>query len=133
MDELYRDEILDHYDRPRHYGTLAHADCAHAEINASCGDAVYFEIQLSPDRRRIADIAFQGRGCVISLAAASMMTDAVIGQPLAEVEALDPRAMLDMLGVTLTYARRNCALLGLRALKTGLYRLRAGESTSHPS
>lgn len=130
MDELYRDEILDHYERPRHYGTLAHADCAHSEVNASCGDRVYFEIQLSPDRRRIADVAFQGRGCIISQAAASMLADAVIGKPLAEIEALDQQAMLDMLGVTLTFARRKCALLGLRALKTGLYSLRAGESTS---
>jgi nitrogen fixation NifU-like protein len=130
VDEIYRDEILDHYERPRHYGTLAHADIAHSEKNHLCGDTVYFEIQLSPDRRRIADVAFQGRGCVISQAAASILADAVVGRSLADVETMQQQAMLDLLRVPLTLGRRKCALLGLRALKTGLYKLRAIQSES---
>jgi nitrogen fixation NifU-like protein len=128
MDEIYRDEILDHYERPRHYGTLAHADMAHTEKNALCGDIISFEVQLSPDQRRIVDVAFQGRGCVISQAAASMLAETVAGKEVTEVEAIDQQAMLDMLGVPLTLARRKCALLGLRALKTSLYRLQAAEA-----
>jgi nitrogen fixation NifU-like protein len=129
VDELYRDQILDHYERPRHYGTLAGADIAHSEKNALCGDLVSFEIRLSPDHRRVADVAFQGCGCILSQAAASMLAEAVAGKSVAEVEAFDQQAMLDMLGVPLTVARRKCALLGLRALKTGLYRLRADEAS----
>jgi nitrogen fixation protein NifU and related proteins len=125
MDEIYHDQILDHYERPRHFGSLAHPDGSYRAKNPLCGDAIAFEIQLSHDRRHIADIAFQGHGCVISQVAASMLAESVVGKSLADVEALDQRAMVELLGVQLTATRLKCALLGLRALKMGLYSLEA--------
>ncbi len=120
------DEILDHYERPRHYGRLAHADVSNAATNPMCGDALHVDVRLSPDATRVADIAFEGKGCVISQAAASMLAEAVVGKTLGtRYKALDQQDVLDLLGVPLVAARRKCALLGLRALKTSLYTYQA--------
>ncbi|GAC1365678.1 MAG: SUF system NifU family Fe-S cluster assembly protein [Herpetosiphon sp.] len=120
MEELYRDDIMDHYERPRHYGTLDHPDFSHTATNPMCGDMLHIDVQLSPDHNRIADIAFQGKGCIISQSAGSMLMDAVIGKTIVDVMALDQPAMLQLFGAPLTPARRKCALLGLKVLKLGL-------------
>jgi nitrogen fixation NifU-like protein len=122
MDDLYREDILDHYEHPHHHGTLADADISIGDNNPSCGDRISIDVKLSPDRTRIADIAFRGQGCAISQAATSMLTEAVIGRSIAEVQQLDRQSVLDMLGIPLTPARVKCAVLGLKVLQAGLYR-----------
>jgi nitrogen fixation protein NifU and related proteins len=125
MDDLYREEILDHYEHPHHHGTLTSADISIADQNPSCGDRIYINIKLSPDHTRIEDIAFMGDGCVISQATTSLLMDAVVGMSLEDVERLDRQTVLDLLGVRLTPTRVKCAMLGLKVLQAGLYRYQA--------
>lgn len=125
MDDLYREEILDHYEHPHHHGTLAGSDISLSDNNPSCGDRISIDVKLSPDHTKIVDIAFKGNGCVISQAATSMLMDAVIGMSLENVERLDRQTVLDLLGVPLTPMRIKCAVLGLKVLQAGLYHYRA--------
>jgi nitrogen fixation protein NifU and related proteins len=122
MDDLYREDILDHYEHPHHHGTLAGADISIGDINPSCGDRISIDVKLSLDHTRIANIAFSGDGCVISQAATSMLMEAVNGKSIADVQRLDRQAVLDLLGVPLTPARIKCAMLGLKVLQAGIYR-----------
>ncbi len=120
MDDLYRDHILDHYENPRFHGNLPDADFVHEEDNPLCGDRLRIAVKLSEDHTRIANAAFEGDGCIISQAAASMLLEHVVGQSVEEVERFEPQAMLELVGVPLTANRVKCALLGLKVLKTGL-------------
>ena len=122
MDDLYREDILDHYEHPHHHGALPDADISIGDNNPSCGDRISMDVRLTPDHLGIADIAFSGDGCVISQAATSMLMDAVVGIPIADVQRLDRQAVLDLLGIPLTPTRVKCAMLGLKVLQAGLYR-----------
>lgn len=86
LDELYQEVILDHYRKPRNFGTLAGADRTAEGHNPLCGDRVSVQVRMKGDT--IDDVRFQGKGCAISTASASMMTDAVRGKSRAEAEAL---------------------------------------------
>jgi nitrogen fixation NifU-like protein len=129
MDDLYREEILEHYEHPHHHGLLADTDISIGDNNPSCGDRISIEVKLSPDHTRIADIAFSGDGCVISQAATSMLMDAVIGMPLEDVERLDRQTVLDLLGIPLTPTRVKCAVLGLKVLQAALCRYSAEQAS----
>jgi nitrogen fixation NifU-like protein len=122
MEDLYREDILDHYEHPHHHGALADADISIGDNNPSCGDRISIDVKLTPDRTQIADIAFSGDGCVISQAATSMLMDAVLGKSVDEVQQLDRHAVLALLGLRLTPTRVKCAVLGLKVLQAGLYR-----------
>ena len=119
FDDLYREEILEHYRHPRHRGVLAHPDVAYEDANPLCGDRIRMEVTIRDDR--IADVAFSGDGCAISQAAASMLCERIVGRPVAEVRALGREDVLEMLGIELGPVRLKCALLGLKTLKAGLY------------
>jgi nitrogen fixation NifU-like protein len=121
MEDLYRDNLLDHYENPRHHGEIDHADISHEESNPLCGDKIRVDIKLSEDGTQIVDIAFNGDGCIISQASASMLMEEVAGKPITVVQKLERQDVLNMVGVPLTAARVKCALLGLKVLKTGLY------------
>lgn len=120
-DDVYREEILDHYRHPRHRGTLEHPDLTYEDANPLCGDRIRIDVNVRDDR--VEAVAFSGEGCAISQAAASMLCERVAGQPLAEVRALGRQDVLDMLGIELGPVRLKCALLGLKTLKAGLYGL----------
>jgi len=119
MSDLYREQILDHYRNPRNQGTLEPADASFEDTNPLCGDRVRIDLRF--DGERIADIKFTGRGCAISQAAASMLTEMVKGQTLAEVKVLTKDDLLDELGIPISPARIKCALLGLKVLKASAY------------
>ncbi len=121
MEDLYRENLLDHYENPRHHGTLEHPDISHEESNPLCGDQIRVDVRLSEDGTRIAEVAFSGDGCIISQASASMLMEDVAGKSVADVQKLDRQDVLDLVGVPLTAARVKCALLGLKVLKAGLY------------
>ncbi len=122
MQDLYREHILDHYENPRHHGTIENADITHEESNPLCGDRIRIAVKLTNEDNRyhIADAAFTGDGCIISQAAASMLLEDVVGKSVDEVERIEPQHVLDLVGVPLTAARVKCALLGLKVLKTGI-------------
>jgi nitrogen fixation NifU-like protein len=116
---LYREAILDHYRNPRNRGTLDPADHSYEDVNPLCGDEI--RIDMRTDGERVTEIRFSGRGCAISQAAASILTEMVEGRPLDEVKAINRDDLLDELGVPISPARMKCAMLGLKVLKAGLY------------
>lgn len=118
-DSLYREVILEHSKNPRNKGTLDPADFSYQDVNPLCGDEIRIDVRVEGDR--VADIKFSGRGCAISQAAASMLTELALGQPVAEVKEISKEDILDELGVPIGPARMKCALLGLKVLKAGLY------------
>ena len=119
VDSLYREVILDHYRNPRNKGTLDPADYSYEDTNPLCGDEVGIDVRV--ERDRIAEIRFSGRGCAVSQASASILTELVQGMPLDEVKALTKDDLLDELGIPVSPARMKCALLGLKVLKAGIY------------
>jgi len=119
--DLYREQILDHYRHPRNYGTLEDADISHEDHNPLCGDQVRFEVRLD-EGGRVVQAAFTGRGCAISQATASMLTEAVQGKTLDDIKAMDQQTVLGLLGIALSPVRLKCALLPLKVLQAGIYR-----------
>lgn len=118
MDDLYRDYILDHYKRPRNFGELAHPDLHAHEHNPLCGDEL--EVQIAVKDGRIDDLRFQGHGCAISQASASIASEELKGMSLEEVSTLNADWALDLLGIPVSATRRKCALLGLKAVRSAV-------------
>jgi len=119
FDEIYRENILDHYKHPRYRGTLEHPDISYEDANPLCGDRLRIDLKVSDGR--IEEVAFSGVGCSISQAAASMLCERVVGQTVEEVKSLDRDDVLEMLGIELGPVRLKCGLLALKTLKAGLY------------
>ena len=118
-DELYRENILDHYKHPRNRGTLEKPDITYEDANPLCGDQL--RIDIAVEDGRIAQIRHSGHGCSISQAAASMLCERMEGRPLEEVKSLTRDDVLEMLGIELGPVRLKCALLALKTLKAGVY------------
>lgn len=118
MEELYRDFILDHYRNPRNSGTLDSADASFEDNNPLCGDKIRMDLRLRDGI--IDEIKFAGRGCAISQASASLLTEAVKGKSVKDVEKLSKEDVLENLGISISPARLKCALLGLKVLKLAL-------------
>lgn len=121
----YRERILDHYRLPRHRGHLEAPDLVGEADNPICGDRVRIELRLD-GQGNVAEAAFTGDGCVISMAAASMLMEHLCGRSLAEIQRLTDRDILDLLGVELGPARIPCARLSLEALHQALEGYRTG-------
>lgn len=119
MDDLYRDEILEHYRSPHNFGTLDSPDAVHEGANPLCGDRITMMVGIGADGT-VDEVAFTGRGCAISQASASMLTDEIKGKPLAEVARLGRQDVLDNLGIEISPARLKCALLSLETLRDAL-------------
>ncbi len=122
MDSLYRDEIMDHYKCPRNRGVLTPADISYQDSNPVCGDVI--RIDLNVKDNVVQEIRFSGKGCAISLAAASMLTEMVEGKNLDEIKKLGKEEILKTLGLELGPVRLKCALLCLKVLKAGVYGLK---------
>jgi nitrogen fixation NifU-like protein len=118
VDDLYREHILDHYANPRNEGTLEDADIVCEWDNPVCGDTVKLYVRLSEGR--VSDVRFEGQGCVISMASASMLTEEIQGKSIEELRALEDKDVFEMLGITLGPVRAKCGLLPLQALQEGL-------------
>ncbi|HEY3920503.1 MAG TPA: SUF system NifU family Fe-S cluster assembly protein [Gaiellaceae bacterium] len=121
-DDFYRENILDHYKNPRNYGQVEEAH-AHAEgQNPLCGDEVSISLRFAKDGETIEDVRFEGRGCAISQASTSMLTDLVKGKKAADVAAMPKDELIEEVGIQLTPIRLKCAILGLGVLKVALHR-----------
>ncbi|MBI2629228.1 SUF system NifU family Fe-S cluster assembly protein [Candidatus Pacearchaeota archaeon] len=116
--DMYKENILDLYKYPHNFGSLKEATHSYREFNALCGDDL--TISLIIKNNKIEDIKFQGTGCAISMAAASMLTDEVKGKSLEEAKNIDKDKILDMLQIPISSVRLKCALLCLDALKGAL-------------
>ena len=117
MDDLYREQILEHYKQPHHWGELPDADLEFEDNNPLCGDELRVQIKVD-DAGRVADLRFSGHGCAISQAAASMASDEVIGMPVDQLVRLDRDFILELLGIQISATRMKCALLSLKVLKS---------------
>lgn len=128
--DLYMEQILDHYKSPRNFGRLENPDISHEEGNPSCGDQIRIDLQIADGK--IADVRFSGKGCAISQAAASMLTEIIKGQSLEDVKKLSKEDMLNELGIEISAIRLKCALLALKVVKAGVYGIKGwpGEEES---
>jgi nitrogen fixation NifU-like protein len=122
FDDLYRQNILDHYQSPRNFGTLEHPDISAEDSNPLCGDVIRIDLKIQDGK--VADVRFTGKGCSISRAAASMLTEEIRGKSLEEVKRIGKDEVLEMLGIELGPVRLKCALLALKTLKVGVYGIR---------
>jgi len=118
MDDLYRDYILEHYRRPHNFGVLDDATASHEGANPLCGDRI--TLQLKVRDGMITGVGFTGRGCAISQASASLLTDEVKGKPTIDAAKMSAQDVLDMLGIEISPARLKCALLSLETLQKAL-------------
>ena len=124
------DFILDHYENPRHHGTMENPDVVMRGGNPGCGDSVTMYVRLDGGER-VADVSFEGEGCTISQAAASIVTEKVIGKTLAEVTGLDARIVVDEMGREVVANRLRCATLALNTLKAAEKKYRAGQAAKN--
>lgn len=120
-DAFYREAILDHYRHPRHKGHLDAPDIAYHDHNPFCGDEITVQLQIKDGV--VVDAAFDGRGCAISQATASMLMEEVMGKTLDELKQWDKEFVLEMLGIEIGPVRLKCALLPLKAIKAGVWGL----------
>ncbi|HEY3435126.1 MAG TPA: iron-sulfur cluster assembly scaffold protein [Solirubrobacterales bacterium] len=117
MDELYRDQILEHYKRPHNFGHLDQPDLEFEDTNPFCGDEQHVTIKLDADDR-VEAVAFEGKGCAISTAATSLLTDELVGKSRDELLKLPKEFVLELLGIDISATRMKCAMLGLKVVKS---------------
>lgn len=118
MDEqLYREQILEHYKHPQNFGRLDDFDLEHEDSNPFCGDEQHVWIRLDDDDR-VAEVSFEGKGCAISTAATSLLTEELVRKTREELLALPKEFVLDLLGIEISATRIKCALLGLKVVKS---------------
>jgi len=117
MDDFYRDYILDHYRNPRNFGTLDNPDASAEDLNPLCGDQIRMDLRVDGEGR-VTEVKFSGKGCAISQASASMLTETVAGMKLSDVARLAKETVLENVGIGISPTRMKCAMLGLRVLKS---------------
>ena len=122
--------ILDHYQQPRHRGKLEPAEVTMPGGNPGCGDVVTLYLNIDPATQRIAAVTFEGEGCTISQAAASILMEKMQGAPLSEVDTLDYNDMIDELGREVVSTRPRCATLALGTLKAAVKKYRIDQRHS---
>ena len=116
--DIYREEILDHYKRPRNFGPLPVSGLKAMDRNASCGDVIEIGVKIKVGK--IDDIKFQGEGCAIAMAATSMLTEMVKGKTIEQAKKLTDKDMMKKLGINISLGRKKCATLGLVVLQKAL-------------
>lgn len=128
MSTMYQEIILDYYRHPRNHGALKNPQIVSHDVNTSCGDEITIHVAVKDGV--ISDIRFSGKGCAISQAAASMLTEDVIGKPVSYVAKLNKESMLKLIPIEISPMRLKCALLGFKVLKLGVLKS-LGQEENH--
>jgi nitrogen fixation NifU-like protein len=118
MDDLYRDYILEHYRRPHNFGPIEGATASHEGANPLCGDRITLQLRVLGGK--VDGVGFTGRGCAISQASASLLTDEIKGKGIEQAAEMGPQDVLDLLGIEISPARMKCAMLSLDTLQKTL-------------
>jgi len=118
MSEIYKEKIIDAYKNPKNFGRLEDADIIIKDVNPGCGDE--FEMYIKMSNKKLKDIRFSGKGCVISTASASFLTEFVKNKKISEIEGLEKEDVIKLLGIELNPVRVKCALLPLMIIKAGI-------------
>ena len=126
MDDLYREQILDHYKNPRQKGQIEQSDHSFEDENPLCGDFLHIDLKTN-DAGAITDAKFEGHGCAISMASADLLLESLIGKTLEDAKKLSKQDILDMLGIELSPIRLKCALLSLKVTKAAAYDLKEAD------
>jgi len=119
MDDLYKDEILEHYRNPHNFGTLEEPTTVKEGANPLCGDRITLMLGIDDDGN-VQDVAFTGRGCAISQASASMLTDEIKGKSLTEIAQMGKQTVMDNLAIEISPARMKCAMLSIETLRSAV-------------
>jgi nitrogen fixation NifU-like protein len=127
VDDFYKEYILDHYRNPRNFGRLDQPDAAAEDLNPLCGDRIRFELKVDGEGR-VTEVRFSGRGCAISQASASMLSESIVGEKLEDIARMPKEKVLENVGIGISPARLKCATLGLKVLKSAAL----GEIASWP-
>src|SRR5262249_36550073 len=130
MQDMYRENILDHDRNMRQRGLLDPADIDYEAHNPLCGDRLRLTLRLD-ENNRVTEIGWDGEGCAISQASASMLGEEILGKTLEEIRAIDKEEIFEMLGIPIGMNRVKCALLSLKVLKVGLYGLEEWRKLEH--
>lgn len=130
MAALYSDILLDHFRHPRNYGDLAAPDISYENFNPLCGDRIRIEVKLN--NNVVQEARFKGDGCAISTAAASLLTELILGAGIEEVESISDDQVISALESAIQPARIQCALLALEGLRAGLKEYRQDLQESSP-
>lgn len=126
--QQYIEKLLEHFDTPRHRGAILEADVVMTGRNASCGDMITIYLNVD-DQDRVEHIQFEGEGCTISQASASILLDKVQGKTLAEIEAIDYNDLIEELGRDIVLTRVRCATLSLSTLKSAIQKYYASQDS----
>lgn len=117
MDDFYKEYILDHYRNPRNFGELDAPDATAEDLNPLCGDRIRFDLAVDDDGL-VTDVRFSGKGCAISQASASMLSESIRGEKLEDVARFSAERVLENVGIGISPARMKCAMLGLKVVKS---------------
>ena len=113
--DIYREEILEHWRSPQNFGKLEDADFVIDQINPLCGDQVTFYFKIK--KGKIGEVSFTGKGCAISIASASILSETILNKPVSALAKITGRDVLKMIGGPVSPARLKCAFLALEAVK----------------
>ena len=128
--DMYQEIILQHYRSPRNFGVLDHPTLVGEESNPLCGDHIRLQLAVDPATRSVRDVRFDGDGCAISMASASMLTEKLKGRSLEEVGRLTREDVIQLVGIPLSPVRVKCALTGFAALGRALHPSASGPPTA---
>lgn len=120
MDELYREYLIDHYKNPKNFGEMKNPDIYKHDNNPLCGDDIEIFVKLDSKKEKVSEIKFKGCGCVISMASASILMGELEGKRLKDIQKMETKDMMKLLGIDLTPVRIKCMMLPLVTVKKGL-------------
>ncbi|MCJ7518634.1 MAG: SUF system NifU family Fe-S cluster assembly protein [Anaerolineaceae bacterium] len=126
MDDLYREQILDHYKNPRQKGQIEASDYSFEDENPLCGDFLHIDLKVD-DKGIITEAKFEGYGCAISMASADLVMESLLGKTIEDAKKLSKQDIMDMLGIELSPIRLKCALLSLKVTKAAAYELQEAD------